>query len=52
MQHEPTLNPALPHAQQAMKDVQDAEDQLHEADLQAGRAWYIIKKNGFPDILG
>jgi hypothetical protein len=52
MQHEATLNAVLTHAQLAMKDVQDAKDQLCEADLQAGRAWYIIKKSGFPDIFG
>jgi hypothetical protein len=45
------LKAVLDHAQQAMKDVQDAEDWLHEADLQVGRTWYIIKESGFPDIL-
>lgn len=34
-----------------MREVQIAEDQLLEADLQAGRAWTIIKKSGFADVL-
>ena len=42
---------ALDQARQAMREVQIAEDQLYEANLQVGRARSTIKESGFADIL-
>jgi hypothetical protein len=45
------LQAALAQVQHAMREVQTVEDQIFEADIQAGRARTIIRKCGFADIL-
>ena len=45
------LQAALAQAQQALREVRIVEDQLFEADIQAGRARTIIRNSGFADIL-
>lgn len=45
------LQSALAQVRQAMREVQFAEDQLFEANLEASRARTIIRENGFADIL-
>lgn len=50
-QLEINLQAALALAQKAMREVRTVEDQLFEADIEAGRARTIIQKCGFADIL-
>ena len=50
-QLETMLQDALAQVQQAMREVQIVEDELLEADLQAGRARTIIRNSGFADVL-
>jgi hypothetical protein len=49
-QLEMELEAAQAHARQAMREVQNVEDQLFEADRQAGKARTIIKECGFADV--
>jgi hypothetical protein len=51
LQLETTLQIALAQVRKAMKEVQIVEDQLFEADLEAGRARNAIKNSGFGDVL-
>lgn len=50
-QLEMELEVAQAHARRAMREVQNVEDRLFEADLQAGKARTIIRECGFADVL-